>query len=171
MLPLYVPLLVTATLACLGYLLAKQRAIALSGGDIRSLAALPHQYGLNTLLAITVPSLAVLLGGALAGGGSMLGWIVIGVATLCLIGSLAQISHDYRARTHAESWIKLLLIGGLGHRHPDHRWHRVLDAVRDPQLLYTIQLAGLFFLSRMVAQLSGRFCLGYPAAIVGNTLH
>ena len=111
MLPLYVPLLVTATLACLGYLLAKQRAIALSGGDIRSLAALPHQYGLNTLLAITVPSLAVLLGGALAGGGSMLGWIVIGVATLCLIGSLAQISHDYRARTHAESWIKLLLIG------------------------------------------------------------
>ena len=67
MLPLSVPLLTVAALATLGYLLAARRAIAVSGGDSRTLAALPAQYGLNALLTIVIPALAVLIGGAMAG--------------------------------------------------------------------------------------------------------
>lgn len=110
MLPLYVPLLVTAALAILGYFLATRRAISLSGGDIRSLAALPKQYGLNTLLAVMIPSFSVLIGGAMAGGGAMLAYMIISVALLSLVISLLQIKRDFRARTHAETWIKLVLI-------------------------------------------------------------
>ena len=110
MLPLYVPLLTIAALAALGYLLAVRRAIAVSGGDSRKLAALPAQYGLNALLTIMIPALAVLIGGAMGGGGGFLSWVVIGVATLCFLGALLQITPGYRARSHAETWIKLILM-------------------------------------------------------------
>jgi len=110
MLPLSVPLLTVAALATLGYLLAARRAIAVSGGDSRTLAALPAQYALNALLTIVIPALAVLIGGAMAGGGALTGWVVIGVALLCFAGALLQITPDYRARNHAETWIKLILM-------------------------------------------------------------
>ena len=110
MLPLFVPLVTIAALAILGYVLAARRAIAVSGGDSRTLAALPAQYGLNALLTIVIPALAVLIGGAVAGGGAMTAWVVIGVALLCFVGALAQIRPDYRARNHAETWIKLILM-------------------------------------------------------------
>ena len=110
MLPLSVPLLTIAALAILGYVLAARRAIAVSGGDSRTLAALPAQYGLNALLTVVIPALAVLIGGAMAGGGAMTAWVVIGVALLCFAGALLQITPDYRARNHAETWIKLILM-------------------------------------------------------------
>lgn len=110
MLPLFVPLLTIAALATLGYVLAARRAVAVSGGDSRTLAALPAQYGLNALLTIVIPALAVLIGGAVAGGGAMTAWVVIGVALLCFAGALLQITPDYRARNHAETWIKLILM-------------------------------------------------------------
>ena len=110
MLPLFVPLVTIAALAILGYVLAARRAIAVSGGDSRTLAALPAQYGLNALLTIVIPALAVLIGGAMAGGGAMTAWVVIGVALLCFAGALLQITPDYRARNHAETWIKLILM-------------------------------------------------------------
>ncbi len=110
MLPLFVPLVTIAALAILGHVLAARRAIAVSGGDSRTLAALPAQYGLNALLTIVIPALAVLIGGAMAGGGAFTGWVVIGVALLCFAGALLQITPDYRARSHAETWIKLILM-------------------------------------------------------------
>ena len=110
MLPLFVPLVTIAALAILGYVLAARRAIAVSGGDSRTLAALPAQYGLNALLTVVIPALAVLIGGAMAGGGAMTAWLVIGVALLCFAGALLQITPDYRARNHAETWIKLILM-------------------------------------------------------------
>ena len=110
MLPLFVPLVTIAALAILGYVLAARRAIAVSGGDSRTLAALPAQYGLNALLTVVIPALAVLIGGAMAGGGAMTAWVVIGVALLCFAGALLQITPDYRARNHAETWIKLILM-------------------------------------------------------------
>ena len=110
MLPLFVPLVTIASLAILGYVLAARRAIAVSGGDSRTLAALPAQYGLNALLTVVIPALAVLIGGAMAGGGAMTAWVVIGVALLCFAGALLQITPDYRARNHAETWIKLILM-------------------------------------------------------------
>ena len=74
------------------------------------MAALPRQYGLNTLLAVLVPSFAILIAGSLAGAGLYLGWAILIVAFIGFAGSLFKITPDYRARTHAESWIKLILI-------------------------------------------------------------
>ena len=110
MMPMSLALIITLCLAVGGYLIAPRRALSTVDGDARRLASLPRQFGLNTLLAVVVPVSAVLIGGALAGGGWMFGWIIVIVAAVSFGLSLLQISPDYRARTHAESWIKLVLI-------------------------------------------------------------
>lgn len=110
MLPMSVSLILALGLGVLGYVIAPRRAVAAAGGDARTLAALPRQYGLNTLLAVLVPSFAILIAGSLAGAGLYLGWAILIVAFIGFAGSLFKITPDYRARTHAESWIKLILI-------------------------------------------------------------
>ncbi len=111
MLPFWVPLLTTLVLAGLGYFVAAHRAIATANGDSRRLAALPKQYGLNTALAVLLPSLAVLFVATFAGAANGRAyWAVIAIAVATLIISLAKITPDYRARTYAEAWIKLILI-------------------------------------------------------------
>ena len=111
MLPMSVSLILALGLGVLGYVIAPRRAVAAAGGDARTLAALPRQYGLNTLLAVLVPSFVILIAGSLAGAGLYLGWAILIVAFIGFAGSLFKITPDYRARTHAESWIKLILIG------------------------------------------------------------
>ena len=110
MLPMSVSLILALGLGVLGYVIAPRRAVAAAGGDARTLAALPRQYGLNTLFAVLVPSFAILIAGSLAGAGLYLGWAILIVAFTGFAGSLFKITPDYRARTHAESWIKLILI-------------------------------------------------------------
>ena len=110
MLPMSVSLILALGLGVLGYVIAPRRAVAAAGGDARTLAALPRQYGLNTLLAVLVPSFAILIAGSLAGAGLYLGWAILIVAFIGFAGSLFKITPDYRARTHAESWIKMILI-------------------------------------------------------------
>ena len=105
-----VSLILALGLGVLGYVIAPRRAVAAAGGDARTLAALPRQYGLNTLLAVLVPSFVILIAGSLAGAGLYLGWAILIVAFIGFAGSLFKITPDYRARTHAESWIKLILI-------------------------------------------------------------
>ena len=112
MLPLYVPLLAVVFLAVFGYFLAARRATASAGGDIRKLAALPKQYGLNTALSTIIPTLIALIAGLAVGGlGGTLPLILLGVAVVGFAVSILKITPDFRARTHAEAWIKLVLIG------------------------------------------------------------
>jgi len=107
---LSVSFLITVCLAGLGYVLAIRRAVAVSGGDIRTLAALPRQYGLNTVLGILIPSTVILLVAGLNGGGGSAGTILMIVAGVTFAGSLLRISPTQRARTEAERWIKLILM-------------------------------------------------------------
>ena len=111
MLPMYVPLLATLLLAVAGYYFAAKRAAASAGGDIRKLAALPSQYGLFTALSVIVPTLAALIVGLGFGGLSgALPFVLLSVAGLGFLVSLYKVSPAFRARTHAETWIKIILI-------------------------------------------------------------
>lgn len=111
MLPLYVPLLIAALLAVFGFVIASRRAVAVSGGDARTLAALPRQYGLNTALSVVIPTLIVFIVGLLFSSlGSVLPWLVIAVAVIGFAYSIVRITPEFRARRYAEAWIKFVLI-------------------------------------------------------------
>jgi len=111
MLPLYVPLIATAFLAAFGFLIASRRALAVSGGDARKLAALPRQYGLNTTLSVIIPTSVVLIVGMIFSSLSgVLPFIVMGVAIFGFSYSIVRITPEFRARRYAEAWIKLVLI-------------------------------------------------------------
>jgi len=111
MLPLYVPLIVSALLAVFGFMIASRRAVSVSGGDARTLSSLPRQYGLNTALSVIIPtSVAVLIGLMVSSLGSLLPWIVLAVAIFGFAYSIARITPEFRARRYAEAWIKLVLI-------------------------------------------------------------
>ena len=110
MLPLSVSLIITLGFAVLGYVIAPRRAIAFAGGDSRTLAALPKQYGLYTCLAILIPSIFILIAGSLTGGGTYFGWIIVTTAAFAFLVSFFQIKSNFRARAHAESLIKVALI-------------------------------------------------------------
>ena len=110
MLPLSVSLIIALGFAVLGYVIAPRRAIAFAGGDSRTLAALPKQYGLYTCLAILIPSIFILIAGSLTGGGAYFGWIIVTTAACAFLVSFFQIKPNFRARAHAESWIKVALI-------------------------------------------------------------
>ena len=110
MLPLSISLIITLGFAVLGYVIAPRRAIAFAGGDSRTLAALPKQYGLYTCLAILIPSIFILIAGSLTGGGTYFGWIIVTTAAIAFLVSFFQIKSNFRARAHAESLIKVALI-------------------------------------------------------------
>ena len=111
MLPLYVPLIVSALLAVFGFMIASRRAVSVSGGDARTLSSLPRQYGLNTALSVIIPtSVAVLIGLMVSSLGSLLPWIVLAVAIFGFAYSIARITPEFRARRYSEAWIKLVLI-------------------------------------------------------------
>ena len=48
-------------IAAIGFMLGRQRALSLAGGDIRQLHSLPNYYGFNVVIATLVPSLILLL--------------------------------------------------------------------------------------------------------------
>jgi phosphate transport system permease protein len=118
MVPLSTPLFVIFALAIAGWFMAKNRAMSVAGGDMRTLNSLPKQHALNTALSTAVPPLAVILVWALAAriwssgeGSPTLFYIVtIGLAVTGLVMSLMRISKDFRARTASERWILSLLI-------------------------------------------------------------
>ncbi len=107
---LSVAVIVAIFLVIASYFGATRRAAAMSGGDIRMLAALPRQYGLNAALAIGLPCAIVALIGGLRGGafGPMM---LLIVAAVTFIGSMVRVHPTQRARTEAEFWIKMVLIG------------------------------------------------------------
>lgn len=107
---LSVAVIVAIFLVIASYFGATRRAAAMSGGDIRMLAALPRQYGLNAALAIGLPCAIVALIGGLRGGalGPMM---LLIVAVVTFIGSMVRVHPTQRARTEAEFWIKMVLIG------------------------------------------------------------
>ena len=115
---LTLPLFAVLALCVVGWFLAQSRARSVAGGDIRALAALPRQHALNTVLSTAVPAFAVLLGGLLAfrmaGEGGIdsrfILWGIIAAAAAGFLFSILRISPEFRARSHAEGWIKFLLI-------------------------------------------------------------
>ena len=48
-------------IAAIGFMLGRQRALSLAGGDIHKLHSLPNYYGFNVVIATLVPSLLLLL--------------------------------------------------------------------------------------------------------------
>ncbi len=108
-------------LAIIGFGGARARANAASGGDIRTLAALPKVHGLHAVLSVIIPALATLLILAmiqligqeqgveiLPAGATFV--IVLGVATLGCLTAIMRSTGTFRARVAAEAWIKSLLI-------------------------------------------------------------
>lgn len=114
------PMLV-AMLAIVGFVGAQARVIAASGGDVRTLAALPKAHGTNAALSVLVPAFASLIVLSLVRlisnqqGVDILTprvsfWLVVGIAVLGLLAALKKSTRTFRAREASEWWIKLLLI-------------------------------------------------------------
>ncbi|SHE55292.1 phosphate ABC transporter membrane protein 1, PhoT family [Loktanella atrilutea] len=116
---LTLPLLVIIVLAIVGSFLARRRALSVSGGDIRHLASLPKQHGLNAILSTVVPPLLAIIAWLMAArimeyrGAAPL-WVPLAIMALAVAGvvlSVVKVSNTFRARTASETWIKGLLIG------------------------------------------------------------
>ncbi|MBU2358622.1 phosphate ABC transporter permease subunit PstC [Loktanella sp. M215] len=116
---LTLPLVVIIVLAVIGSLLARRRALSVSGGDIRHLASLPKQHGLNAILSTVVPPLLAIVVWLMAARileyrGLAPIWVPLAIMALALAGvilSVLKVSNTFRARTASETWIKVLLIG------------------------------------------------------------
>ncbi|MCB5198043.1 phosphate ABC transporter permease subunit PstC [Loktanella sp. TSTF-M6] len=116
---LTLPLFFIAALSVGGFFIARSRAQSAAGGDIRKLASLPRQHGLNTALSTAIPALFAILAWLFAA--RLLSyreaapiWVplaIIVIATLGFILSVMRVSVTFRARTAAEGWIRSLLIG------------------------------------------------------------
>ncbi len=116
------PFVLVLLIGVAGYLLARARALQVSGGDIRKLTALPKQHGLNALLSAWVPAFGFVILALLyerfaadtRGGSDGLHTAVqVAFVALALIGAiwaLARIRIDFRARIAAEGWVRGLLI-------------------------------------------------------------
>ena len=119
---LTLPLLVIFILAIIGSFAARKRALTASGGDIRHLASLPKQHGLNAILSTVVPALLAIILWLFAARimeyrGQAPIWVPLGIMALAFAGlvlSVTKVSNTFRARNAAESWIKGLLIGASG---------------------------------------------------------
>ena len=119
---LTLPLLVIIVLAVIGSIAARRRALSASGGDIRHLASLPRQHGLNAILSTLVPPLLAILAWLFAARvmeyrGQAPIWVPLAIVALALAGlvlSVVKVSKTFRARTAAEGWIRGLLIGASG---------------------------------------------------------
>ncbi len=116
---LTLPLLVIIVLSIIGSYLARRRALSVSGGDIRHLASLPKQHGLNAILSTAVPAMLAIIVWLFAARimeyrGAAPIWVPLGIMALALLGlvlSVMKVSNTFRARTASETWIKGLLIG------------------------------------------------------------
>ena len=114
------PMLV-AMLAIVGFVGAQARVIAASGGDVRTLAALPKAHGTNAALSVLVPAFASLIVLSLVRlisnqqGVDILTprvsfWLVVGIAVLGLLAALVRCSafacfveSDYRQTVGVET--------------------------------------------------------------------
>ena len=108
-------------LSMLGLIGAWAKATLASGGDLRSLAALPKAHGANGFFSVLIPagacylllSLIRLIGhqmGVETLQGAAVFWVVLIVAAIGCIGAILRSSARFRARIAAEAWIKSLLI-------------------------------------------------------------
>ncbi len=115
-------------LAIAGYVIARNRAVGMAGGDSRKLASLPGFYGQNAAYAALIPGFAVFLAGSILTRISlkndMFGlWADLVtrlpnlVPTLAVLAAGAGLAHaiyrsrpEFRARVAAESWVMILLI-------------------------------------------------------------
>lgn len=108
-------------LAVLGLIGAWARANLASGGDVRTLAALPQAHGSNAFFSVIVPAgaafvlLAVIrLIGEKQGVETLSAtasfWVVLAVATMGCLGAVLRSTARFRARLASEAWIKALLI-------------------------------------------------------------
>ena len=104
-------------LAIAAFVGARARALAASGGDIRTLAALPKAHASNGAFSVIIPAFAVFTVLALANllwPGSVTArtafWIVVVVATVGALGAIIQSNRGFRARVASEAWIRSLLI-------------------------------------------------------------
>jgi phosphate transport system permease protein len=117
---LFSPIFLVLYVAAGGYVLARARALAVAGGDIRALTSLPHQHGLNTALSALVPALSFLVVMLLVArltdpepGGAVAALTTVGLVAIAVLGALwalSRISVTFRARVAAERWITGLLI-------------------------------------------------------------
>lgn len=114
------PLLV-AGIALLGMVAARARAIAVAGGDIRALTALPRAHATNAFLSVIVPatigfvalSFVRVMGhrqGVELLSARSIFWVVVTVAAIGCGGAILRATLGFRARLASETWIKLLLI-------------------------------------------------------------
>lgn len=108
-------------LAVAGFFGAKARATAASGGDVRTMAALPKAHATNAILSVIVPAFAsyVVLSlirliaqrqGVEILSTSALFWAVLVFAALGCIGAIGRSTRSFRARVASERWIRSLLI-------------------------------------------------------------
>lgn len=108
-------------LAIVALIGAQVRARLVSGGDIRTLAALPKMHGTNAVFSVLVPALAafVLLSffkvvgqqqGVEILSDRATFWVVLIVAVIGALGAIARSTVRFRARIASEAWIKSMLI-------------------------------------------------------------
>jgi phosphate transport system permease protein len=110
--------LVLALTAVAGYLMGRQRAVAVSGGDNRVLHSNMPFHGANVGLSAFLAGLVVFLGfvilravTGMADPGNILAAIVtLGAAVAVGLFSFSRISRDFRARNVTEQMIKGVLI-------------------------------------------------------------
>ena len=114
------PVLVFA-LAVFGFFTARTRANAVSGGDVRTLAALPQAHGVNAVLSVIIPAIASFVIVSLI---KLIGqrngveifaeqhtfWVVLAIATLGCMTAIIRSTAQFRARMASEAWVKSLLI-------------------------------------------------------------
>lgn len=114
------PVLVFA-LAVFGFFTARTRANAVSGGDVRTLAALPQAHGVNAVLSVIIPAIASFVIVSLI---KLIGQRngveifaeqhtsrgVLAIATLGCMTAIIRSTAQFRARVASEAWVKSLLI-------------------------------------------------------------
>lgn len=112
--PLYFPLILLAVIAIAAFFAAKARAVAAASGDLRTLAALPRQYGVNGVLSAVVPAAGLLGLGAILGLGQGAVWAAVAAALIGGIWAVIRTAPTFRARSAAERWIMVVLMAASG---------------------------------------------------------
>ena len=101
-------------LAAVGFLLARGRALAAAGGDLRKLHSLPNYYGWHAALLTLVPALLVLAAwlalAPAAAGSTVQAAVAIGLAGLGFLYGLSRAAPEFRARNAVEAGVLGLLI-------------------------------------------------------------
>ncbi|MEZ5798885.1 MAG: phosphate ABC transporter permease subunit PstC [Paracoccaceae bacterium] len=104
--------------SALGFVLGRQRALSVAGGDARRLHSLPVYYGSSVLLFTAIPALILLAAIAFlhpwlgaAATGPVPAVLVLLAALVGLAIATLRITRDQRARNIVEQAVKALLIG------------------------------------------------------------